>query len=139
MNPEQEIYLQLQDHYTIDIRLSCREKVGQFVDDLKYLPDKAYPDVKQEASEQLALNNYLAHLDHPQVPFGVKQTNPRNLDGAVSTTIELEAYTMPKQCSLLVMGVEAKESEEDVTTVGAVNSSNKLTELIRASWRDWTG
>ena len=53
------------------------ESWADFADELKSLADKAYPDLQEEARERLALNGYLAQLDHPQVAFGVKQKNPR--------------------------------------------------------------
>ena len=64
------------------------ESWADFADDLKSIIDKAYPDLEEKAREQLALNAYLSQLDHPQVAFGVKQSNPANLDAAVSTTFD---------------------------------------------------
>ncbi len=66
--------------------------------------------------------------------FGVKQSNPANLDAAVNATLELESYAMPKESTLPVLGVEAEERYEDNdTTVGAIDTStsDKLTNLIK--------
>ena len=64
-----------------------------FAEDLRRLADKAYPDLQEEAREYLALNSYLSQLSDPQVSFGVKQRRPKSIDDAVTTTLELEAYT----------------------------------------------
>ena len=64
----------------------------------------------------------------------MKQSNPANLDAAVSATLELDSYAMPKESTLLVLGVESEAAcEEKDTTVGAVNMliciSNALKKL----------
>ena len=61
----------------------------------------------------------------------MKQSNPANLDAAVSTTFELETYAAPKAAPLPVLGVCEDDLEEDIATVGAVNPSDKLTDVIR--------
>ena len=61
----------------------------------------------------------------------MKQSNPANLDAAVSTTFELETYAAPKAEPLPVLRVGEDELEEDITTVAAVNPSDKLTDVIR--------
>lgn len=66
-------------------------------EDLRFITDKAYPELQDEARELLALNQYLSLLDHSQVAFGVRQRNPGTLDAAVSATLELETYLPPKQ------------------------------------------
>ena len=109
-----------------------RKKKGEswadLADDLKSLADKAYPGLQEEAREQLALHNYLAQLDQPQVAFGVKQKNPESLDAAVSATLELEAYVTPKPLPVMEVGVEGPAEE---TTVGAVHTSDKLVDVIK--------
>ena len=103
-----------------------------FAYNLKSIEDKAYPDLKEKAREQLALNAYLSQLDHTQVEFVVKQLNPANLDAAVSSTLELETYAAPKMAPLPVLGVPEDDlEEEDMSTVGAVNQSDKLADVIR--------
>lgn len=39
---------------------------------------EVYPDLADDAREQLTLNQYLARLDNPQVVFVVKQGKPKN-------------------------------------------------------------
>lgn len=109
------------------------ESWADFAEDLKSLADKAYPDLEEKARERLALNSYLAQLDHPQVAFGVKQSNPVNLDAAVSTTLELEAYAAPKANALPILGVDTNDNqgeEHEATAVGAVQQ-NQLSDLIK--------
>ena len=60
------------------------------------LVDKAYPGLSEDAREQLALTHYLGQLEHPQVPFSVKQRGPKTVDEAVRTTLEMESYMLPK-------------------------------------------
>ena len=57
----------------------------------------------------------------------MKQSNPANLDAAESTTFELETYAAPKAAPLPLLGV----CKDDITTFGAVNPSDKFTDLIR--------
>ena len=56
------------------------------------LAEKAYPDLKDDAREQLALNQYLARLDNPQVVFAVKQGKPKTINDAIRLTLETESY-----------------------------------------------
>ena len=68
------------------------ESWADFTDECKSLVDEAYPELVEAAREQLAVNQYLQQLEHPQVAFSVKQKWPAKLDEAVSTTLEMEAY-----------------------------------------------
>ena len=45
---------------------------AEFADDLKTLVEKGFPELQNNAKEQLTLQNYLCQLDPPQVPFSVK-------------------------------------------------------------------
>lgn len=51
----------------------------------------AYADLQEEVRERLALNAYLEQIDDPQVAFSVKQQQPKTLDEAVSSTLEMES------------------------------------------------
>ena len=82
--------------------------------------DKAYPELEEAAREQLAVNQYLQQLKHPQVAFSVKQKWPAKLDEAVSATLEMEAYTLkPGRVVASVQGEEEREGESAVAVVGA--------------------
>ena len=66
-------------------RKQREESWADFSDDLMVLVSKAFPNLQEEAREQLAMSD-------PQVSFGVKQRRPRKLSEAVAATIELESY-----------------------------------------------
>lgn len=72
------------------------EDWATFAEDLKTLVDKAYPELQDDAKEQLALTHYLGQLEQQQLAFSVKQRRPKSVDEAVSTTIEMESYLVPK-------------------------------------------
>lgn len=57
--------------------------------------DKGFPELFDDAREQLALQSYLQQLDHPQIAFSVKQKCPATLDEAVAATLEMESYLSP--------------------------------------------
>ena len=80
------------------------ESCADFAEDLRLLADKAFPEFQDGARERLALNAYLAQLDHPQVGFGVKQRSPETLDAAVTATLELEACLTPRATYRLLGG-----------------------------------
>ena len=71
------------------------EDWAAFGEDLKLLAEKAYPDLTDDAREQLALNQYLARLDNPQVAFAVKQGKPKTTSDAIRLTLEIESYLQP--------------------------------------------
>ena len=71
------------------------EDWASFGDSLRFLVEKSYPDLTLEAQEVLALNNYLAQLDNPQVNFSVRHKQPTNIDQAVQFTLEAESYLHP--------------------------------------------
>ncbi len=60
--------------------------------------ERAYPDLQENAREQLALTYYLGQLEHQQLAFSVNQKCPKTVDEAVSATLEMESYLLPK-CS----------------------------------------
>ena len=113
------------------------ESWADFVDDLKNLVDKAYPELEEAARERLAVNQYLQQLEQPQVAFSVKQKRPAKLDEAVSATLEMEAYTSKPGCVVAsVQGEEEGESEGAVAVVGAWDPLATAVERLTARlWR----
>ena len=89
---------------------------AEYADELRVLADRAFPDLDEKARERLALNQYLSQLDNPQVAFNVKQKRPDKLVDAVSTTLEMESYLLPR--SHKVASVDMLESQ----VVAAVQS-----------------
>ena len=92
------------------------EDWATFAEDLKLLVDKAYPELQDDAREQLALTHYLGQLEQPQLAFSVKQRRPRTVDEAVRTTLEMESYLLPKSTR-----VARVEESQQGPTVGAIN------------------
>ena len=81
--------------YVAELHTRTRRKDedwATFGDALKVLADKAYSDLEEKARERLALTQYLAHIEKPQIAFGVRQKRPETVDAAVTATIELESY-----------------------------------------------
>ena len=102
-----------------------QEDWATYGEELIRIAEKAYPDLPVEAQQRLALNQFLAQLDNPQVAFGVKQRAPETVEKAVQLTLELESYlptpgrrqpTLPAQEVALL----DREEEEDPATPAAV-------------------
>jgi len=77
------------------------------------LVDKAYPELQDDAKEQLALTHYLGQLEQQQLAFSVKQRRPKSVDAAVSATLEMESYLVPK-------GGRVAQVAEDLTSAEPV-------------------
>ena len=72
-----------------------REEWAAFAEDLKRLMEWAYPELQDNAREQIALTHYLGQLDQPQLAFSVKQRRPKSVDEAVRTTLEMDPTLVP--------------------------------------------
>ena len=109
-----------------------RKKGGEgwadFADDLRSLTDKAYPDLQEEAREQLSLNAYLSQLPQPQISFSVRQKQPTTLDDAVAATLEMESYLSPQAVHSTL-----QESGE-VAPVG-IDAASQITQLVHVVGR----
>ena len=88
--------------------------------------DKGYPDLQDEAREQLAINTFLQQLTPSPVAFSVKQKRPSTLDDAVAATLEMESYVS----SQTVVASMSPSSEE--VAVCPVSETNRLERLTRA-------
>ena len=71
---------------------SDKESWADYGDSLSQLVCKAFPNLQDKAHKQLALSCYMEQLKDPQISFAVKQRRPKNIQEAVSTTIELQSY-----------------------------------------------
>ena len=89
------------------------EDWATIAEDLKTLVDKAYPELQDDAKEQLALTHYLGQLEQQQLAFSVKQRRPKSVDAAVSATLEMESYLVPK-------GGRVAQVAEDLTSAEPV-------------------
>ena len=109
----------------------------EFAEDIRLLVDKAYPDLQDAAKEQLALTHFLGQLSNPQVAFSVKQSRPKNLDEAVTATLEMESYLVP--CTSGGKGVAqvdvrelpADTPTEDLAIAATGSGPNQSGELLR--------
>ena len=108
-------------------RRKLTETWADFAEDLRKLSRKAYPELTAEATEQLALTQFLTNIPEPQILFAVKQKTPKSLDDAVSATIQLETYYVTSRMADLPV----KEQLIDVTAnaVGWKGSSTPETKL----------
>jgi len=61
-----------------------RERWEELADNIRLLADKTFPDLDDQAKEQLSLDRYLTLLDKPDVTLAVRQRRPRSVDEAVS-------------------------------------------------------
>ena len=72
----------------LQVRKKCKDEDWvSFGDSLRLLTEKAYPGLQDEAQEVLALNHFLAQLEHPQINFAVRQKQPRTVDQTVQCII----------------------------------------------------
>ena len=76
---------------------SKSEGWADFGEELRVLADRAFPTLSTDARQLLALQQYLGQIDNPQIAFAVKQRHPTTVEAAVSATLELESYLLPKQ------------------------------------------
>ena len=98
------------------------EDWATFAEDLKQLVERAYPDLQEDAREQLALTHYLGQLEPQQLAFSVKQKRPKTVDEAVSATLEMESYLLPKG-SRVAQVAEGYMPIEPVSLVHAQNDA----------------
>ena len=95
------------------------EDWAAYADGLKTLVEKTYPALQAEAQELLALNNFLAEIENPQLVFGVRQKAPTTLDAAVAAILELETYLHPKITTAPIAHVEELQCDEGDVIVAA--------------------
>ena len=96
-----------------------REEWAAFAEDLKRLVERAYPELQDNAREQIALTHYLGQLDQPQLAFSVKQRRPKAVDEAVRTTLEMESYLSAPTLTVLPP-LNEKHQEDSQSGIAAV-------------------
>ena len=84
---------------------------------MKTLVERVYPALQAEAQELLALNQFLAQIEDPQLAFGVRQKTPTTVDAAVAATLELETYMKPKIAALPTAQIEQLNEDAGVIAV----------------------
>ena len=88
-----------------------------FTKELKLLVDKAYPELQDNAREQLALTHYFGQLEQPRLPFSVKQRRPKTM-GCQDNPGDGIIYQLPKTTR-----VACVEESQYSPTIGAINHS----------------
>ena len=81
-------------------------------EDLKTLVERAYPALQAERQELLALNQFLARIEDPQLAFGVRRKTPTTVDAAVAATLELETYMKSKIAALPIAQIDQSNNED---------------------------
>ena len=113
--------------YVAELHTRARRKEedwASYGDVLRTLADKTYGDLEEIARERLALTQFLAHIENPQVAFGVRQKRPETVEAAVLATIELESY----------LGINSGTGKDSVPSVSAatpVSGPEPLAETLR--------
>ena len=103
-------------------RKSDKQSWADYGDSLSQLVRKAFPNLQDEAREQLALSRYMDQLKDPQISFAVKQRRPQNIQEAVSATIELQSYLVKPHTQGAVLQVQ-KEEEGAVAAIRLTQAS----------------
>ena len=104
------------------------ESWEDLAEDLRTLAEKAYPQLTEDAREQLALYHFLSRIDDTQLAISVKQRRPSTLDEAVSATLEVEAILTTTGKSLRIAGVDDAGSTEtpgSSTSVAAATAQER--------------
>ena len=96
------------------------EDWATFAEDLKQLVEHTYPDLQEDVREQLALTHYLGQLEHQQLAFSVKQKRPKTVNEAMSATLEMESYLLPKGSRM----VQVAEGYMPIEPVSLVHGQN---------------
>ena len=108
------------ERYQAQFQTRNKKKEESWADFADSLVDKAYPDLEDNAKEQLALNHSVSQIENGQVAFSVRQKRPKTVDEAVSATLEMEAYIDAKTISSVV---EVEDVTTDPLAVNGVTSS----------------
>lgn len=111
----------------------------ELADSLRLLADKAFPDLQEDAKEQLSLDRFLTLLDKSELALAVRQRRPKTLDDALAHTLETESYMALQSRSRQQLTVSSlTHTEENGTAlshtsiVGAVQAKqDAMLEMIK--------
>ena len=93
------------------------ESWADLAEDPRALADRAYAEMENNTRERLALNGYLALLQNPHMLLEWSKRNVQSLDGAVTSTPELESYLLPKMTTS-ILTTEAETPKQNITSPG---------------------
>ena len=95
-NPENQSEL-----YRVQLRNRGRkvnESLPELGQQIRTLVAQAYPGANPEVLEVLGRDFFIDAIDDPDIRWRIYQTKPENLDGAICTAVEFQAYkTAEKQ------------------------------------------
>ena len=125
-----------QDWYQAEFQTQTEEDrmLAWLAEELRVLVDKVYPTIEDKGREQLVLNLYLGELENPQVVFSVDQQQPKRLEQAITTTLEMEVCLSPKAPGIVEANAMMLEENENATPLAAVATQGRmesLTEMIK--------
>ena len=106
------------------------EDWATFAEDLKQLVERMYPDLQEDAREQLALTHYLGQQENQQLAFSMKQRRPKIVDETVSATLEMESYLLPKGSRV----AQVAEGYMPIEPVLLVHGQNDAQVVTATSW-----
>ena len=107
---------------------------AKFGEDLKTLAEKTYLNLDDATKEHFALNQYLAQLNKPQVPFALKQSRPVTVDDAVWTTLEMELCTESVPSGLTLVSEEVLDS----AAAAVINPTRRSDVDLQLIWTEWS-
>eukprot|EP00731_Ephydatia_muelleri_P022408 Em0014g999a len=97
-------------------------ELGGFCRQSENVGGQSYPDLEDNAKEQLALNHFVSQIENGQVAFSVRQKRPKTVDEAVCATLEMEAYVCIDAKTISSV-VEVEDVTTDPLAVNGVTSS----------------
>ena len=107
------------------------ESWKDFAEDLRRLASKAYPDLDNSATEQIALTHFIASIVDQQISFAVNQTTPKSLDKAVRATLQLETYlTTSRMTNVNNIQEQPMWETQSTNAVGWKTQENKFEQLL---------
>ena len=100
---------------------------GDFANKLRYLVDKAFPSLEEDAKELLNLDRYLSNIDDPKIALAVRQQRPATVEEAFAWTQEMESYAAPQGEKKVPLVEERLEHD-----LGMVSSQQGIIPLLES-------
>ena len=124
------------EYYIAELRTRRRRKGedwATFGEELKLTAERAYPDLGADAREQIALTQYLSAIINPQLAFSVRQSKPKSVEAAVTTTMEMESYLGPRPVQVAMVGAASSDDvtvdDPDKVEIAAVTNRRETTTI----------
>ena len=81
--------------YRVQLRNGLRqtnESLPELVQHIRQLASQAYPGANADVLDVLGKDYIIDSIDDPDIRWNIYQTKPENLDRAICTAVEFEAY-----------------------------------------------